>query len=595
MIVKLEEGLKMEERKTCYIYTRVSTEMQVDGYSLEAQKQVLIDEAIHRGFTVIGEYSDEGKSGKNISGRPEFQKMLDDIADETKEHVDYVFVFKLSRFGRNAADILASVRTMKNYNTFLLCVKEGIDSGTSTGNLMISVLAAVAEIERENIREQTMAGREQKARDGKWNGGFAPYGYMLISDNNQGIKNLVINEEEAKLVRLIYKKYAETTLGYNGVAKWLNENGYTKIIRQNGTLEAISAHFVKLVLDNPVYMGKIAYGRRRNEKIKGTDDEYHVVAQPKDSYELYEGIHEEIVDEKLWHDVEAKRKLNAFKRPKTYSLEHEHIFSGLVKCPECGAPMYGVVNRKKKKDGSFYTDMWYYVCKNRKIVSGHKCTYKKHIRQEQINAEALAIIKKAMSDEAYKKKVFATMGDNSAIEEIEECLHRLRDREKELNNKKEAIQNKIKNLSPDDVSYDMKFDMLMEPVKELSVELEEVQKNIRKNETKILKASDTKVSAEAFYKEFQEKVEHLDEKSDEELKAIANDFISEVHIYSEQKKDGAWIKCVNFRVPVSLNGLEYKALLDLKKHDGNLLPKNQDKNSLSKQNHDETILLLTRS
>lgn len=165
----------MEERKTCYIYTRVSTEMQVDGYSLEAQKQVLIDEAIHRGFTVIGEYSDEGKSGKNISGRPEFQKMLDDIADETKEHVDYVFVFKLSRFGRNAADILASVRTMKNYNTFLLCVKEGIDSGTSTGNLMISVLAAVAEIERENIREQTMAGREQKARDGKWNGGFAPY------------------------------------------------------------------------------------------------------------------------------------------------------------------------------------------------------------------------------------------------------------------------------------------------------------------------------------------------------------------------------------------------------------------------------------
>lgn len=418
---------------------------------------------------------------------------------------------------------------------------------------------------------------------------------MLISDNNQGIKNLVINEEEAKLVRLIYKKYAETTLGYNGVAKWLNENGYTKIIRQNGTLEAISAHFVKLVLDNPVYMGKIAYGRRRNEKIKGTDDEYHVVAQPKDSYELYEGIHEEIVDEKLWHDVEAKRKLNAFKRPKTYSLEHEHIFSGLVKCPECGAPMYGVVNRKKKKDGSFYTDMWYYVCKNRKIVSGHKCTYKKHIRQEQINAEALAIIKKAMSDEAYKKKVFATMGDNSAIEEIEECLHRLRDREKELNNKKEAIQNKIKNLSPDDVSYDMKFDMLMEPVKELSVELEEVQKNIRKNETKILKASDTKVSAEAFYKEFQEKVEHLDEKSDEELKAIANDFISEVHIYSEQKKDGAWIKCVNFRVPVSLNGLEYKALLDLKKHDGNLLPKNQDRNSLSKQNHDETVVSMIKA
>ncbi len=576
----------MGERKTCYLYTRVSTEMQIDGYSLEAQKQLLIDEAKHRGFTIIGEYSDEGKSGKNISGRPEFQRMLNDIADETKEHADYVFVFKLSRFGRNAADTLSSVRTMKKYNTSLLCVKDGLDSGTSTGNLMIAVLAAVAEIERENIREQTMAGREQKARDGKWNGGFAPYGYMLVADSALGIKKLVINEE-AELIRLIYKKYAETTLGYNGVAKWLDENGYTKEIRQNGTLENISGNFVKSVLDNPVYMGKIAYGRRRNEKIKGTDDEYHVIAQPKDSYELYNGIHEAIIDEELWLTVEAKRSKNAFKRPKTHSLEHEHIFSGLLKCPECDAPMYGVVNRKKKKKGKdeYYSDLWYYHCKNRKMVTGHKCSYKKHIRQEQINAEILAIIKTAMSDEAYKKKAFATMGDSSAIDELEETLKRLKTNEAEYIAKKNALQNQIKNLEPSEVSYEFKFNMIMASVDELFQKLSTVQENIQKTETKILNAKRTKISAKVFFDEFQKQVEHLDEKSDEELKAIAQEFISEIHIYPEQKTDGSWVQSVSFRVPITIEGQEYKHMLDLKKH---------DESFLSKERHDETVVLLSQ-
>ena len=63
----------------CYLYTRVSTEIQVDGYSLEAQKERLRKEAKHRGMKVVGEYSDEGKSGKNIKGRPEFQRMLTNI------------------------------------------------------------------------------------------------------------------------------------------------------------------------------------------------------------------------------------------------------------------------------------------------------------------------------------------------------------------------------------------------------------------------------------------------------------------------------------------------------------------------------------
>ncbi len=249
--------------KRCYIYTRVSTSMQVDGYSLDAQKDKLKKYAEFQDMVVAGEYSDEGKSGKNIEGRPQFLQMLKDI-ESGKDKVEFVLVFKLSRFGRNAADVLSSLQRMQDFGVNLICVEDGIDSSKDSGKLMISVLSAVAEIERENILVQTMEGRRQKAREGKWNGGFAPYGYKL--ENGY----LYIADDEVDVIRIIFDKYVNTTMGASAVATYLNEHGYMKKKRQNNTLDMFSAHFIKSILDNPVYCGKLAYGRRKNEKIAGT-------------------------------------------------------------------------------------------------------------------------------------------------------------------------------------------------------------------------------------------------------------------------------------------------------------------------------------
>lgn len=154
---------------------------------------------------------------------------------------------------------------------------------------MISVLSAVAEIERENILTQTMEGRKQKAGEDKWNGGLPPYGYTL--DNGE----LKIVEVEAEVIRIIYDKFIHTTMGAATIAKFLNQQGYKKIQRQNGSLATFSAGFVKKVLDNPVYYGKIAYGRRKTKKIQGTRNQFHKVVQSE--YPIYEGIHEAIVSE----------------------------------------------------------------------------------------------------------------------------------------------------------------------------------------------------------------------------------------------------------------------------------------------------------
>lgn len=167
--------------KRCVLYSRVSTEMQVDGYSLEGQKTSLKKFADREEMKIVGEYEDAGKSGKSIEGRPAFKKMLSDI--ENGLQVDYILVYKLSRFGRNAADILNSMEFIQCFDTNLICIEEGIDSSQTSGKLLISVLSAVAEIERENIIEQTMNGRKEKARQGGWNGGFAPYGFYLEDKN----------------------------------------------------------------------------------------------------------------------------------------------------------------------------------------------------------------------------------------------------------------------------------------------------------------------------------------------------------------------------------------------------------------------------
>ena len=163
----------MQKPVKCYIYTRVSTAIQVDGYSLDAQKEKLRKYADFQDMQIVREYSDAGFSGKNIQGRADFQRMLNDIQNQ-RDGVSYVLVFKLSRFWRNAADVLSSLQLMQDYGVNLVCIDDGIDSSKDSGKLMITILSAVAELERENIRVQTMLGREQKARDGEWNGGFAP-------------------------------------------------------------------------------------------------------------------------------------------------------------------------------------------------------------------------------------------------------------------------------------------------------------------------------------------------------------------------------------------------------------------------------------
>ena len=539
--------MKKKQRK-CYLYTRVSTTMQVDGYSLDAQRDKLRKYADYEDMVVAGEYSDEGFSGKNIQGRPEFQRMLNDI-QEGKDGVSYVLVFKLSRFGRNAADVLNSLQLMQDFGVNLICVEDGIDSSKDAGKLMISVLSAVAEIERENIRSQTMAGREQKAREGKWNGGFAPYGYKLENGN------LVIAEDEVEVIRIIYDRYIHTNEGVAGVAKYLNRNGFVKKLRQNNTIPGFSRNFVQDVLDNPVYMGKIAYGRRKTEKKQGTRNEMHVVEQSE--FPVYDGQHEAIISEEDWYLAQEKRKLNSFKREKVNNPDHAHILSGILRCPCCGKGMYGNIAKAHGRDKK---TRYYYYCKNTITASGHECSFRLNIDQAELNHAVARIISAMVNKPRFAEAIQAKIGTAVDTVALEQQVEVLQGRLKQTLGTKTRLERQMDTLDIGDPHYDRKISDLQRRYDEQYDIMVEIESQIDELQSQIRSIRQEKISGDNIYRLLLAFDAVYNSATEAERKELMKAFIERIDLYPEKRKDGCWIRSIVFNFPMPVEGGEVKEL-----------------------------------
>lgn len=526
-----------------YTYTRVSTAMQTDGYSLDAQKARMKAFADFNDYEIVGTYEDAGKSGKSIEGRLEFNRMMEDIKSG-KDGVSFVLVFKLSRFGRNAADVLSTLQIMQDFGVNLICVEDGIDSSRDAGKLMISVLSAVAEIERENIRVQTMEGRIQKAREGKWNGGFAPYGYQLIDGKLQ------INEEEAEAIRVIFDQYVHTDIGANGVAKYLENHGIHKIQRQNGKNPLFDAHLVRLILKNPVYCGKIAYGRRKTEKVHGTRNEYHLVEQ--DNYILVDGQHDAIIEENVWQAAQVKllaqaKKYEHVNRGKDTKT---HLLSGIVKCPVCGAGMYGNKSIKCKKDGTKYKDFYYYGCKHRTMTRGHKCDYKKQIREELLDDAVAEVIVKLVGNPKFAAMMQEKIGSKVDTAVIDTELAEYEKQLRQYYAVKLKLAEEIDSLDPDDRHYIKRKADLDERLYRMYDKIEDVETQLIETRARKQAVEAEKLTGDNIYKVliYFEKLYAV--MNEVERRQFMETLISEIQIYEDRQSNGQWLKSIKFRLPI---------------------------------------------
>ncbi len=532
------------EGKRCLLYSRVSTEIQVDGYSLDAQKNGLKRFAEREEMTVVDMYEDAGKSGKSIEGRPAFKKLLSDV--ENGLDVDYVLVYKLSRFGRNAADILNSLALLQTYDVNLICIEEGIDSSQTSGKLLISVLSAVAEIERENILEQTMNGRREKARQGKWNGGPPPYGYMI----KDGV--LQIEEDEAKIVKMVFEMYTTTKIGYTGIAKYLNLQGITKKKRKESDVTIFSGRFIQILLDNPVYCGKIAYGRRMREKVKGKKNEYRIVA--KKDFSITEGQHEAIVSEEIWEKAHSKRINTGVKFASKSGQDRAYLLTGILKCPKCGSSMYANRIRWTKKDGT-YKEVMYYACSRNKQERGHYCDYSANLKKTDIEPLVIEFIKELVQDEHFAVEIKKKIGLQVDTTKIDTEIRNYESKLKEVELNKARLEREIDSLPIETAHRERKLhdmtlrlDALYDTIVEIEEKVEDAKLRRKSVEAEF-------ITMENIYKILEHFGELYDIISDEEKKELIATLVKEIQIYPEGESDTP-LESMKFNFPVYKDGQE---------------------------------------
>ena len=339
------------KQKRVGIYVRVSTEMQsAEGYSIDGQINQIKEYCNFHHFEVKDIYADRGISGKSMN-RPELQRML---KDANEGHIDCVMVYKTNRLARNTSDLLKIVEDLHKQNVEFFSLSERMEVNTSSGKLMLQILASFSEFERNNIVENVFMGQTRRAQEGYYQGNL-PLGYDKIPDSKH---ELMINQHEANIVKYIFESYAKGH-GYRKMANALNHKGY---VTKKGNPFNTSA--IAYILSNPFYIGKIQFAKYKdwNEKRRKGLNDNPVVA---------DGKHSPIISQELWDKVQARKK-QVSKKPQVHG-KGTNILTGLISCPKCSASMSASTTTNTLKDGT-KKRIRYYSCSNFRNKGSKVCS-----------------------------------------------------------------------------------------------------------------------------------------------------------------------------------------------------------------------------
>ncbi|SFD66833.1 site-specific DNA recombinase [Bacillus sp. OV194] len=327
------------------IYARVSTEEQVKkGFSLEDQikecrKKAETDEVI--------EYVDRGVSGE-ILDRHALTKLRNDVRDGL---ITKVICLDPDRLSRKLMNQLIITDEIEKRGVQLVFVN-GEYTKTPEGNLFYSMRGAIAEFEKAKINERMSRGRKEKARQGKVLRNFQIYGYDY--DKEQG--KIVINEEEAKVVHLIFDLFTQPNTmveGINGIAKYLTSKG---IPTKRGA-KVWHRQVVRQLLMNRVYTGEFYQNRWNTEgmlgnKYKSKEDRVPMTVRPKEEWIRIECP--SIIEEEMFEH--AQTLLTESRRRWAKKSKNEYLLSGLLRCGECNNTMVGVKTKNWGQTVFIYTD-----------------------------------------------------------------------------------------------------------------------------------------------------------------------------------------------------------------------------------------------
>lgn len=310
-----------------------------------------------------------------------------------------------------------------------------------------------------------------------------------------------------------------------------------------------------MILKNPVYCGKIAYGRRKTEKVHGTRNEYRLVEQ--DDFLLVDGLHEAIISEEVWNAAQAKLIAQAkkYEHVNKGKDERTHLLSGIVRCPVCGAGMYGNKSIKYKKDGTKYKDFFYYGCKHRSMQRGHKCDYKKQIREELLDDAVAEVIVKLVSNPQFaammQEKINMKVDTTAIDQEIANYEKQLR----QDYSIKAKLMEEIDNLNPDDRHYIRRKADLDDRLYRMYDKIEELEEQLIAARAKKTSIEAEKITGDNIYKVLIYFDKLYFAMSDVERRQLIEALIAEIQIYEERKPNGQWLKSIRFKLPIIENDL----------------------------------------
>ena len=335
------------------LYPRVSGHEQEDNYSIPEQIERMKKYCEARDWMVYKIYTDSGFSGSNMD-RPGLQEMIKDAGTGKFE---MVLVYKLDRLSRSQKDTLFLIEDVfDKHGVFFSSMTENFDTSTPFGKAILGILAVFAQLEREQIKERTMIGKDSRAKEGKWHGSkWIPIGYDYV----EGL--LIPNEYEVTQIKEIADLIIKRT-PLRTIATMMTEKGYR---HKYGEWEAKT---IRRVLTNPVNIGMI-----------------------KNRDKWYKGIHDPILDKKTFDAVQAVME----ERKEKFGSEfrgHKTLLGGILFCKNCGG-------RYARQD---YNGRYYYICysrskKMKKMIKDPTCKNKNY-PMEVLESAILEEIEKLLID-----------------------------------------------------------------------------------------------------------------------------------------------------------------------------------------------------
>ena len=324
-------------RAACYC--RLSDDDANDGTSVSIETQITIHKQYceQNNIQIIDFYCDDGYTGTNFE-RPAFKRMMNDV----KSHrVNTVIVKDLSRFGRESifVNYYTQMYFPENNITFIIIADNTVITPNSKYDIMLALKSTINEMYPAEVSEKVRQAFSAKAKNGEFLHPFIPYGYEKSPTERN---KLVVDEEYAPVVKQLFEMVAYKGLGAVEICKYLYDNQVPNPTAMRERKKGIFTHknpyswnksTINSLLHNEVYTGKIILGKTRKVNFKSQK----IIDVAKDDWIVCENAHEAIISQELFDDVQSKLEVRRRDRKPQYV---ENIFKSVIKCADCGSPMY---------------------------------------------------------------------------------------------------------------------------------------------------------------------------------------------------------------------------------------------------------------